>query len=302
MANKIEHLEVLAREIEKYAGGFENVATLTHCMTRIRLVLKDNSKFDAESLKQIEGVKGVIFNGEQQQVIVGMGTAAKVFSVMNKRMQGSTSTTSENAAPAEKKAFSIRRTLNTLAAIFVPTIPALIGCGLIMGLINIVRLVAPGVVDQFPELFKLLKLIGSAVFVYLSIMIGVNTAKELGASTSIGAVMAGLLSMPGLADITLFGSKLVPGSGGIFAVLMVVVFSSKFEVWFRSIIKESLDLIVTPFVTILVSAMVAIVVFQPAGHYLNQILAQGVSVALLNSGGGAGRLAVSWGEASYSYY
>ncbi len=57
MANKIEHLEVLAREIEKYAGGFENVATLTHCMTRIRLVLKDNSKFDAESLKQIEGVK-----------------------------------------------------------------------------------------------------------------------------------------------------------------------------------------------------------------------------------------------------
>ncbi|MBG5925988.1 PTS transporter subunit EIIC [Providencia rettgeri] len=287
MANKIEHLEVLAREIEKYAGGFENVATLTHCMTRIRLVLKDNSKFDAESLKQIEGVKGVIFNGEQQQVIVGMGTAAKVFSVMNKRMQGSTSTTSESSAPAEKKAFSIRRMLNTLAAIFVPTIPALIGCGLIMGLINIVRLVAPGVVDQFPELFKLLKLIGSAVFVYLSIMIGVNTAKELGASTSIGAVMAGLLSMPGLADITLFGSKLVPGSGGIFAVLMVVVFSSKFEVWFRSIIKESLDLIVTPFVTILVSAMVAIVVFQPAGHYLNQILAQGVSVALLNSGGGA---------------
>lgn len=133
-------------------------------------------------------------------------------------------------------------------------------------------------------------------------MIGVNTAKELGASTSIGAVMAGLLSMPGLADITLFGSKLVPGSGGIFAVLMVVVFSSKFEVWFRSIIKESLDLIVTPFVTILVSAMVAIVVFQPAGHYLNQILAQGVSVALLNSGGGAVATGGILGGVSYSYY
>ncbi|WP_254684239.1 PTS transporter subunit EIIC [Providencia heimbachae] len=290
MANKIEHLEVLAREIEKYAGGFENVATLTHCMTRIRLVLKDNTKFDAQALKQVEGVKGVIFNGEQQQVIVGMGTAAKVFTVLNKHMQGSVSTRadSDNTPPiAEKKGFSIRRTLNTLAAIFVPTIPALIGCGLIMGLINIVRLVAPGVVDQFPELFKLLKLIGSAVFVYLSIMIGMNTAKELGASTSIGAVMAGLLSMPGLADITLFGEKLQPNSGGIFAVLMVVVFSSKFEVWFRSIIKESLDLIITPFLTILVSSMVAIIVFQPAGHYLNQILAQGVSVALLDSGSGA---------------
>jgi len=288
MANKIEHLEVLAREIEKHAGGFENVESLTHCMTRIRLVLKDNRKFDANAAKRINGVKGVIFNGEQQQVIVGVGTAAKVFSVMNKKMQNSSAHSGEKTASIpEKKSFSIRRTLNTLAAIFVPTIPALIGCGLILGLVNIIRLVAPGMVEQFPELFKLLKLIGSVVFTYLSIMIGVNTAKELGASTSIGAVMAGLLAMPGLADITLFGTKLQPGSGGIFAVLMVVVFSSKFEVWFRSIIKESLDLIVTPVVTILVSAIVALVIFQPAGHYLNQILAQGVSVALLNNGGGA---------------
>lgn len=288
MANKIEHLEVLAAEIEKNVGGFDNVETLTHCMTRIRLILKDNNKFNAEALKQVEGVKGVVFNGEQQQVIVGMGTAAKVFSVMNKRMQGlGASSENDTQSKPVKKGFSIRRMLNTLAAIFVPTIPALIGCGLIMGLINIVRLVAPGLVEQFPEFFKLLKLIGSAVFTYLSIMIGVNTAKELGASTSIGAVMAGLLAMPGLADITLFGEKLQPNSGGIFAVLMVVVFSSKFEVWFRSIIRESLDLIVTPFVTILVSAMVALIVFQPAGHYLNQILAQGVSVALLTNGGGA---------------
>ncbi len=286
MANKIEHLEILAKEIEKQAGGFENVATLTHCMTRIRLILKDNTKFNAEALKGVEGVKGVVFNGEQHQVIVGMGTAAKVFSVMNKRMQQSGT---QDDAPTEvvKKGFSIRRMLNTLAAIFVPTIPALIGCGLIMGLLNIIRLTAPGVVEQYPELFKLLKLIGSSVFVYLSIMIGMNTAKELGASTSIGAVMAGLLAMPGLADITLFGDKLQPNSGGIFAVLMVVVFSSKFEIWFRSIIRESLDLILTPFVTILVSAFVAIIIFQPAGHYLNQMLAQGVSVALLNDGGGA---------------
>ncbi|MGY6289642.1 PTS transporter subunit EIIC, partial [Proteus mirabilis] len=76
----------------------------------------------------------------------------------------------------------------------VPTIPTLIGCGLIVGLINIIRLMAPGLVDQFLEPVKLFKLIGSTVFAYLSIMIGINTAKELGASTPIGAVMAGLLA------------------------------------------------------------------------------------------------------------
>ncbi|MCW2258245.1 phosphotransferase system IIB component [Providencia alcalifaciens] len=131
--------------------------TLTHCMTRIRLILKDNSQFNAEALKQVEGVKGVVFNGEQQQVIVGMGTAAKVYSVMKKRMQGiGVSSENDTQSRPMKKGFSIRRMLNTLAAIFVPTIPALIGCGLIMGLINIVRLVAPGVVEQFPEFFKIL--------------------------------------------------------------------------------------------------------------------------------------------------
>lgn len=288
MANKIEHLDTLAIEIEKQAGGFQNVVTLTHCMTRIRLILKDSSLFNADALKQVEGVKGVVFNGEQHQVIVGMGTAAKVYSIMNKRMQkNSTSNEEVSESTPVKKGFSIRRMLNTLAAIFVPTIPALIGCGLIMGLINIIRLVAPGLVEQFPELFKLFKLIGSTVFAYLSIMIGINTAKELGASTSIGAVMAGLLAMPGLADITLFGEKLQPNSGGIFAVLMVVVFSSKLELWFRRIVKESLDLILTPFVTILISSLVAIMIFQPIGHYLNQLLAQGVSLSLLSQGGGA---------------
>lgn len=174
MANKIEHLDTLASEIEKQAGGFSNIATLTHCMTRIRLILKDSSLFNTEALKQVEGVKGVVFNGEQHQVIVGMGTAAKVYSIMNKRMQKNTDNSEETPASTPvKKGFSIRLMLNTLAAIFVPTIPALIGCGLIMGLINIIRLVAPGLVDQFPELFKLFKLIGSTVFAYLSIMIGI---------------------------------------------------------------------------------------------------------------------------------
>ncbi|PHI30986.1 PTS transporter subunit EIIC [Budvicia aquatica] len=285
MAPKIEHLDLLAQHIEKHIGGLENIATLAHCMTRIRIVPKDTSKVDMDAMKKFDGVKGAIISGDQYQVIVGMGTAAKVFSRLNKRFQGDNGTS--DTVTETPKPFSIRRMLTTLSAIFVPTIPALIGCGLILGLVNVVRLVAPGWVEQFPELFKLLKLIGSAVFAYLSIMIGMNTAKELGASTSIGAVMAGILALPGLAEITLFGEKLVPNSGGIFAVLMVVVFSSKFEVWFRSKIWESLDLIVTPFITILVSAFVALTIFQPIGHFLNQWLGAGVSFALLSNDGSA---------------
>ncbi|ENM5778360.1 PTS transporter subunit EIIC [Vibrio mimicus] len=286
MANKIEHLEIIADEIERHIGGFENVATLTNCMTRVRLVLKDRSQFNMEALREVDGIKGVVDAGEQYQIIVGMGTAAKVTGVLQKRMSGSGVET-QTSAPATTQPFSVRRALNTLAAIFVPTIPALIGCGLVLGIVNIFKLVSPEFVAAYPEIFDLFTVVGKAVFAVLSVMIGMNTAKELHASPAIGAVMAAILAAPGLANIQLFGNTLVPGGGGMFAVLLVCVFSSKFELWFRSHCKESLDLILTPTLTILVSSAVALLVLQPIAHAVNVWLGNLVSVALLNESAGS---------------
>ncbi|PAR48327.1 PTS transporter subunit EIIC [Vibrio metoecus] len=286
MANKIEHLEIIADEIERHIGGFENVATLTNCMTRVRLVLKDRSQFNMQALREVEGIKGVVDAGEQYQIIVGMGTAAKVTGVLQKRMSGR-GVKAQTSAPVAAQPFSVRRALNTLAAIFVPTIPALIGCGLVLGLVNIFKLVSPEFVAAYPEIFDLFTVVGKAVFAVLSVMIGMNTAKELHASTAIGAVMAAILAAPGLANIQLFGNTLVPGGGGMFAVLLVCVFSSKFELWFRSHCKESLDLILTPTLTILVSSAVALLVLQPIAHAVNLWLGNLVSVALLNESAGS---------------
>lgn len=286
MANKIEHLEIIADEIERHTGGFENVATLTNCMTRVRLVLKDRSKFNMQALREVDGIKGVVDAGEQYQIIVGMGTAAKVTGVLQKRMSGR-GVKAQTSAPATAQPFSVRRALNTLAAIFVPTIPALIGCGLVLGIVNIFKLVSPEFVAAYPEIFDLFTVVGKAVFAVLSVMIGMNTAKELHASPAIGAVMAAILAAPGLANIQLFGNTLVPGGGGMFAVLLVCVFSSKFELWFRSHCKESLDLILTPTLTILVSSAVALLVLQPIAHAVNVWLGNLVSVALLNESAGS---------------
>lgn len=285
MANKIEHLEVIADGIEKYIGGFENVATLTNCMTRVRIVLKDRSLFNEEELRRVEGIKGVVDAGEQFQIIAGMGTAAKVVGVLNKRMNKSgVSPTSDSV---EQQPMTIRKALNTLAAIFVPTIPALIGCGLVLGLVNIFKLVSPDFVSLYADIFDLFNIVGRAVFAVLSVMIGMNTAKELQASPAIGAVMAAILASPGLANIELFGNALVPGGGGMFAVLLVCVFSSKFELWFRSHCKESLDLIFTPTITILVSSAVALIILQPIAHAVNMWLGNLVSAALLNDSAGS---------------
>ena len=286
MANKIEHLELIADHIERHIGGFDNVATLTNCMTRVRIVLKDRSLFNMDALRDVEGIKGVVDAGEQYQIIVGMGTAAKVTGVLNKRMKGAGIEEDSTETPVAQP-FSIRRALNTLAAIFVPTIPALIGCGLILGMVNIFKLVAPDFVAANPDIFTLFTVVGKAVFAVLSVMIGMNTAKELQASPAIGAVMAAVLAAPGLANVELFGNALVPGGGGMFAVLLVCVFSSKFELWFRSHCKESLDLIFTPTVTILVSSAVALFILQPIAHAVNVWLGNLVSVALLNESAGS---------------
>ncbi|MEI8672855.1 PTS transporter subunit EIIC [Vibrio sp. SA48] len=286
MANKIEHLELIADQIEQHIGGFDNVVTLTNCMTRVRIVLKDRSLFNMDALRDVEGIKGVVDAGEQYQIIVGMGTAAKVTGLLNKRMKGVGIEEDSTEAPVGQP-FSIRRALNTLAAIFVPTIPALIGCGLILGMVNIFKLVAPDFVAANPDIFTLFTVVGKAVFAVLSVMIGMNTAKELQASPAIGAVMAAVLAAPGLANVELFGNALVPGGGGMFAVLLVCVFSSKFELWFRSHCKESLDLIFTPTVTILVSSAVALFILQPIAHAVNVWLGNLVSVALLNESAGS---------------
>lgn len=287
MAKQIEHLELIADQIEKHIGGFNNVATLTHCMTRVRIVLKDRSLFNMDALRAVEDIKGVVDAGEQFQIIVGMGTAAKVTSVLNKRMQGSGAEPEQQDESNAPQPFSVRRTLNTLAAIFVPTIPALIGCGLVLGMVNIFKLASPELVAAHPDVFALFTVVGKAIFAVLSVMIGMNTAKELRASPAIGAVMAAILASPGLANIELFGNTLVPGGGGMFAVLLVCVFSSKFELWFRSHCKESLDLIVTPTITILVSAAVALFILQPIAHAVNMWLGNLVSVALLNESAGS---------------
>ncbi len=286
MANKIEHLEIIAEQIEKHIGGFDNVTTLTNCMTRVRIVVKDRAQFNMDALREVEGIKGVVDAGEQYQIIVGMGTAAKVAGLLNKKMKNE-GIEPDTGSQVSSQPFSIRRALNTLAAIFVPTIPALIGCGLILGLVNIFKLVAPEFVAANPDIFSLFTVVGKAVFAVLSVMIGMNTARELQASPAIGAVMAAVLAAPGLANIELFGNTLVPGGGGMFAVLLVCVFSSKFELWFRSHCKESLDLIFTPTVTILVSSAVALFVLQPIAHAVNVWLGNIVSVALLNESAGS---------------
>ncbi|MBB6217360.1 PTS system sucrose-specific IIC component [Anaerosolibacter carboniphilus] len=282
-----EKIRRISEGILEGVGGKENLQSITHCMTRVRVTLRDYGKYDKGKLENSFGVMGVVESNEQIQIIVGPSTATKVTKTLGE-ITGIEEDTLElgNAAAVKQQVTTKYKApfsdlLKKIANIFIPLIPAFIGSGLIMGINNIVKKFE---LISNANIVGLLGIFAAAVFSYMAIMVGVNAAKEFGGSPAIGGLMAGILISPGLADIILFEKNLVPGRGGIIAVLLVVIFASFVERKFRELVPESLELIITPVLTILISGFVAVVVLQPIGGVISDVIGAAVTGAIENGG------------------
>lgn len=285
---------LLATQILAGIGGEGNILKLENCMTRVRIVVKDEQLPDLATLKQLTGVKGYIKQGDQHQLIVGPGAASKVVDSMRSLIGDRAEDTvvaqddiSRNKAQAKAKyAAPMSAALRQVANIFIPIIPAFIASGLIMGIVNLLKRpdISGDLALQYPNLLGLLAIFGSAVFAIMNILVGVNAAKVFGGSPAMGGVMAGILTSPALAQITLFGEALQPGRGGVIAVLLVVVLMCWLEKWLRQRLPESIELIVNPLLTTLITASLAIVILQPLGGYISDGITHGVNLAIDHGG------------------
>ena len=165
-------------------------------------------------------------------------------------------------------------------------IPAFIASGLITGIINLLK--RPDIAGQlavdYPNVLGLLAIFGSAVFAIMNILVGVNAARVFGGSQAMGGVMAGILSSPALAQITLFGEALQPGRGGVIAVLLVVALMCWVEKRLRTLLPESVELILNPLLTTLVTASLAILILQPIGGIISDAIAHGANLAIDKGG------------------
>ena len=280
----------LASAILNGVGGKGNIQRLENCMTRVRVELFDDAKLDLAATKQFPGISGYVKQGQQHQFIVGPGKAAQVVDAMRSHMIGGESAqdyVEHNKAQAKAKYKApMSDALRKLANVFIPLIPAFIASGLITGIINILK--RPDIVGdfatQYPNMLGLLAIFGSAVFAIMNILVGVNTAKVFGGSQALGGVMAGILSSPQLAQITLFGEALQPGRGGVIAVLLVVALMCWIEKKFRDILPGSIELILNPLLTTLIAGTVAIIALQPLGGVISEGIAHGASWAIDRGG------------------
>jgi len=259
----------LAEKILEVFGGKDNIAAAAYCMTRLRLTPVDDAKVDKLALKKISGVMGLVEQGGQLQIVIGPGIVTKVaneVTAMTGFRMGEVKDLQSTFADMKKKPSAFKHFLHQLANIFVPLIPAIIASGLISGL------TATGIKSGlFPaaEWVKILQVLGSALFTYLGILVGINAAREFRGTPAMGGLAGAIMIFPDIAKITLFGAPLVPGRGGLLGVLLVVWFMCLIERSIRKHMPNALDIILTPPLTVIVTGFATYFILQPVGGYLS---------------------------------
>ena len=262
--------EAIAKQLVELVGGKENVKVVENCMTRCRLELVDPTKADIEAIKKAEGTLGVVEAKGQLQVIYGPGKVNKITEevkkiVGNRVIIGDEAVKATKARLQEKNNTKFKNILKKLGNIFIPMIPLFVACGLVLAVNNIAG-VYFGDAYKATNAAQIIGLIGNSVFSILSILVGVNAAKEFGSQMPmLGGALGGVLTSSTLANITLFGKELTPGRGGIISVILVVALAVFVEKQCRKVVPDVLDLFVTPLVTLTVSVLAALFVLQPIG-------------------------------------
>lgn len=264
----------IAKKLVELVGGKENVKSVTNCMTRCRLELNDYSKADIEGIKKAEGTLGVVEAKGQLQVIYGPGKVNKVTEEV-KKLVGTQVVLGDDAVKAtkeklrEKNDTKFKNVLKKLGNVFIPLIPLFVACGLVLAINNIAG-VYFGDAYKATTAAQIIGLIGNGVFSILSVLVGVNAAKEFGSQMPMmGGVLGGILSSAALANITLFGKELTPGRGGIISVILVVILSVYIEKLCRKFVPDVLDLFITPLVTLTISVLAALFILQPVGGFIS---------------------------------
>ena len=298
-------LKAMYEGILAACGGAENIVTLGCCMTRLRFTVKDEALVSPEALRQVKDVAGYFYSGSQHQLIVGPSTANKLAAYFRERHAFAPLQLSGvyvpsgviNVAIGDTKANkeAVRKTYSSrlshacavIGNIFLPLIPAYIGCGLLLGITNIL---SKTVLTGDSSLVALLSVFGNGIFFYLNAVVGYNANKEFGGTPALGVAFAGILNMPALAAISLFGVSLMPGKGGVIAVLLVCWAGSWLEKRLRGWFKGSAEMFLTPTLTILIVGLVSLVLIQPAAGWLSEQLAVQTQNALRHTGVLAGAL------------
>lgn len=291
----------LAEKIVADLGGKGNILNAENCMTRLRVNVKDTSKVDTAKIKDLEGVLGLVEDGSNYQVVLGPGKVKKVADICFEQLGLSNSAAgndwqaNKEEIKSHQKGGKVSGFLKLISQIFVPLIPAIIAAGLFNGFGSLIgQLITDGTLSgNFWTIAQLtLNLFGGAFLTYFAIYTGVQSAKVFGATPALGGMIGGISIGANIVQIsTILGlyneevplsSILTTGKGGIIGVIAGVWILAMIEKWIRSKVPDVLDLVVTPFASILISGLIFLFIIMPVAGFISDGLVY-VLTLLVNS-------------------
>lgn len=281
------------------AVGKDNLVAAAHCATRLRLVLKDDTKVDQKALDENPDVKGTFKIDGQYQVIIGAGDVNFVYDELIKKTGLSEVSTDDlkQIANNNGRFNPIMALIKLLSDIFVPIIPALVAGGLLMALRNFLTspdLFGPKSLEEmYPAIegiSAMIQLMSAAPFMFLPILVGISAAKRFGANQFLGAAIGMIMTTPDLGGASeywnVFGYHVAQTNYAyqVIPVLAAVWLLSVLEKFFHKRLPSSVDFTFTPLLSVMITGFVTFTVIGPVMLMLSNAITDGI-VWLYNTTG-----------------
>ena len=279
----------IAKKVIEALGGRENVNSVAHCATRLRVMVKDEAKINKDAIENLEKVQGAFFNSGQYQIIFGTGTVNKMYDEVV-ALGLPTSSKEDMKAEAAKQGNWFQRAIRTFGDVFVPIIPVIVATGLFMGLrglLNALGITLPEDVTIYSQILT------DTAFIILPGLVVWSTFRVFGGNPAVGIVLGMMLvsdSLPNawavasggeVTAMQFFGFIPVVGlQGSVLPAFIIGVVGAKFEKAVRKVVPDVLDLLVTPFVTLLVMSILGLFVIGPVFHVVENYILIGTKAIL----------------------
>ena len=285
------------------AGGRENISSVAHCATRLRIEVDDNDKINMDLANDLEGAKGAMFNEGQLQIIFGTGTVNKVYDAYESLEKESPDEFSKihDKAMANKtknQKNPLKRAIKPFGDVFVPIIPVLVATGLFMGLRGlltqeeVLRIFSMTPDDISQNFLMWTQILTDTAFAFLPALVAWSAFKVFGGSPVIGIVLGLMLVHPNLPNayqvasgdaspIIMFGFIPVVGyQGTVLPAFISGLIGAKLEKNLRKVIPDSLDLLLTPFLVLAIMSVLSLFAIGPVFHQLEVAVLEATKWAL----------------------
>ena len=299
----MDHKSV-AQRVLKDVGGAGNIVAAAHCATRLRLVLKSQDKVDQVAIDNDEDLKGSFLNAGQFQIIVGPGDVNEVHKHLI--AAGAPEASKDDLKSiAAKQGNIVSRFIKTIADIFVPLIPVLVGGGMLMALNSLLTskgIFGPqAVIELYPEwadFADIVNLLSAAPFAFLPVLVGFSATKVFGGNPYLGMTMGAAMVSPALMNgynvaaslagaegsepmkyWNLFGLQVQQAGyqGTVLPIMLVAFILSHIEKFFHKVLKGTIDFIFTPTLTILITGFLTFLLVGPPMFQLGTWLGEGIN-------------------------